>query len=176
MSRLTLTTLLSCCLAFCPLLAIAQQTCNPRIPATTPTNRFTRHDNGTVVDKDTGLMWKTCREGQLWNNLAYSCELVAAEYDWDEALQHIVTLNNQGGFAEHTDWRLPNIKELLSLVERQCIEPAINLAVFPDFEPSWEGLTSSFSPHIIRTVSFYDGSAAYRRGMSSFTVHLVRDQ
>lgn len=176
MSKLTLTILLSGCLLIFPLLVLAQ-TCNPRIPATTPTSRFSRNDNGTVVDKNTGLMWKTCREGQTWNNPAHSCELVAADYGWTESLQLVVTLNKQGGFAGHTDWRLPNIKELLTLVERQCAEPAINMAVFPNFDRPWATLPSaSGSPPYTSIVSFSTGEAVYLRGHRFFSVHLVRNQ
>ena len=176
MPKLTLRTLFSCCLAFFPVMAMAQ-TCNPRIPATTPTSRFMRNDNGTVVDKATGLMWKTCREGQTWNDQAHSCELVAANYGWTESLQYITTLNKQGGFAGYSDWRLPNIKELLSLVERQCVEPAINLTVFPNFDQPWAALPSTFGPDPYDTsiVSFSNGGTDFDRSKQYFPVRLVRD-
>jgi len=65
-------------------------------------------NNDTVVDKTTGLMWKKCSEGQNGNN----CTGTAKEYKWQAALDHAKTVN----FAGHSDWRLPTIKELHSLV------------------------------------------------------------
>ena len=52
-------------------------------------------------------------------------------------------LNAGGGFANYADWRLPNIKELISIVERKCIRPALNTAVFPavHFDKFWTSST-----------------------------------
>jgi len=40
------------------------------------------------------------------------------------------TLNSQGGYDDHTDGRLPNIKELASIVELACYDPALNATIF----------------------------------------------
>lgn len=116
-------------LALClPLISHAAQTCQPTsITATTPTTQFTVHGDGTVTDKKTGLMWKQCPEGQSGAACATG---TAVTYTWQGALQQAASVNGSG-FATYTDWRLPNIKELSSIVERQCETPAINLEVFP---------------------------------------------
>src|SRR5690606_30045051 len=46
----------------------------------------------------------------------------------------------------HDDWRLPNIKELSSLLEPRCAAPAIDAAVFPQssFEGYWSSTTVSW--------------------------------
>jgi hypothetical protein len=103
--------------------------CNGDIHATTPSGDFTVHRNGTVTHNKTGLMWKVCSEGQAWSN--GSCTGNVANYTWDKALQIPSTLNVSGGFAGYTDWRLPNIKELQSIVEQQCYNPSIKSTIFP---------------------------------------------
>lgn len=178
MPKTILKTLLSIFLGLLPMLTLAQ-TCNPRIPSTTPTNRFTRFDNGTVLDKFTGLMWKACSEGQTWNKVAHTCELTPEVFDWFAAIQHAQATNMQGGFADYKDWRLPNIKELLTLVERQCRNPAINLEVFPNSESSKFVFLSSTrgSSYSYWRVYFQDGSdVMFARPSPTGAVYLVRDQ
>lgn len=106
------------------------QTCSPKyIPASTPDSQLQDNGDGTVTDTQTGLMWKQCSEGQSGNDCSSG---MAEAFEWQSALQWAQVVNNSGGFAGFTDWRVPNIKELSSLVERQCAEPAINLMRFPN--------------------------------------------
>ncbi len=107
-----------------PPLVRAQQ-CSYSVSPTTPTVRFSSHGNGTVTDQKTGLMWKQCLEGQMGSNCLGSPAVVS----WDMA----ATIARQAAgarFAGYTDWRLPSVEELQSIVERQCQEPAINLSIF----------------------------------------------
>ena len=88
--------------------ALAASTCRTDIPESTPTAEFDLSAmNGTVVHNATGLMWSRCSLGQTWNN-------------------------GDSSLAGFTDWRLPNIKELMSIVESRCFDPAINETVFPN--------------------------------------------
>jgi hypothetical protein len=162
-------------LSFCLSLNSQAQICETTtIPASTPTAQFIDHQAGTVTDNKTGLMWKKCVEGLVGNN----CSSGHAEiYTWLQALQQAATVNSSGGFAGKTDWRLPNIKELFSIVERQCYLNAINLTVFPGL-PS----TSSFwtsSPVTVNSgwawaVSFVGGGGFTNVKTSFGSVRLVR--
>ena len=125
-----------------PILAGAQTCQTNRILATTPTNRFTINNDGTVSDTKTGLTWKKCSEGQS----GVDCRIgTATTYTWQGALQQAQSVNNNGGFAGYKNWRLPSIKELSSIVEEQCIEPSINLAVFPESPSYWYWSSSPFA-------------------------------
>ncbi len=102
------------------------QTCKPDIPASTPNWQLTDHGNGTVTDIKTGLMWKKCLEG-LSGSACTSGSV--SLFTWQQALAQP---GNNSGFAGYNDWRLPNIKELNSIVEEKCHAPAINLNRFPN--------------------------------------------
>jgi hypothetical protein len=43
-----------------------------------------------------------------------------------------VKLNLKGGYAGHSNWRVPQIFELAMIVERQCSNPRTNLDLFPE--------------------------------------------
>ncbi len=124
--------------------------CLPSINATSPTNRFTVNSNGTATDNVTGLVWKRCSQGYTLNDggtadLADDRCLPTNAYDfyWKDALLAAQTVNATGGFANATDWRVPNLKELSSIAELRCSAPAINLTIFPDTPPATKYWTSS---------------------------------
>jgi hypothetical protein len=82
-------------------------------------------------------MWKQCLEGYTYSGGV--CTLITVTtVNWEGALSLVTT---HIGFADHTDWRLPNIKELQSIVEEQCYSPAVNLEIFPDTPAAgvWRG-------------------------------------
>ena len=62
------------------------------------------HDNGdgTITDRATGLMWSKADSGGGMN--------------WEAALAWVQT-KNKGNYLGHNDWRLPNAKELQSIVD-----------------------------------------------------------
>jgi hypothetical protein len=62
-------------------------------------NNFVDNGDGTISDLATGLMWQQSDDG--------------IARDWGEALEYAENLN----FADYSDWRLPNTKELQSIVD-----------------------------------------------------------
>jgi len=122
-------TLIAASLLFFSGTTTAQDCWPDYIISTTPLERFVI-DEGIVLDAFSGLEWTRCSFGQTFKN--GSCEGVAKEYlTWKDALVDITAIN-EAGHLNHNDWRLPNLNELSTLVERQCFDPAINLDAFPD--------------------------------------------
>ena len=82
-----------------------------------PNPRFTDNGDGTVTDNLTGLIW-------LKNANCFG------EKTWEDALSAANTLNNgecglSDGSAEH-DWRLPNLRELQSLINYGVTNPVLS--------------------------------------------------
>ncbi len=90
--------------------------------------RYSVHGDGTVTDHKTKLMWAQCAQGQTAS--AGSC-INSAAFTWEGALGETAPSTT----SSHTGWRLPNIKELESLIQRECDYPAINESVFPNPTP-----------------------------------------
>ncbi|MDV6234527.1 DUF1566 domain-containing protein [Leptospira ellisii] len=80
--------------------------------------------SGTVLDGTTGLTWAQCSLGQ---DPAAACSGTATAVNWQAALDYCNTLTT-GGLV----WRLPNIKELYSIVNFGAEAPAITVAFFPN--------------------------------------------
>ena len=168
------TTLLLSLLAGLPMIGYTQTCQTASIPAHTPTGQFTDHANGTVTDNKTGLMWKKCSEGQSGNDCSSGS---AASYTWQAALAQAKTVNTSGGFATYTDWRVPNITELESIVETQCYKPAINSAVFPNTPSTWFWSSSPVAAVGDRAwyVYFYHGTDGWELKSNGYSsVRLVR--
>lgn len=86
----------------------------------------------SVIDLDSGLMWQRCAVGQSFSAASNSCEGSATTYsDWYSALNALATLNSNN-YDGYSNWRIPNVKELWSVVETGCASPAINITSFPN--------------------------------------------
>lgn len=152
--------------------SVYAQTCRSDIVASTPTSRFVDNANGTVTDSATGLVWKRCSEGQSWDGA--TCNGSAINDDWQYALED----GSDAVFAGASDWRLPNKKELNSLIERQCVNPAINLTVFPATPASffWSSSPTTTNSERAWLVGFDAGTtpAGIKSMYDSRHVRLVR--
>jgi hypothetical protein len=140
------------------------------IPPTTPTSQFTQNNNGTVTDNATKLTWMRCSLGQYWDGT--TCQGDASQHNWQQALQ----VAQDEYFANYDDWRLPNIKELTSIVEEACHSPAINLTIFPSTETDYEYWTSTiyYGDRALK-VRFRDGFFTfYYKREKTYGVRLVR--
>jgi hypothetical protein len=151
----------------------AMADCVSAIPQTTPNSQLVDIVNGTITDTATGLIWKKCSEGQT--NDTY-CTGSATMVNWSDALQAAETLNSSGGFAGKTDWRLPNIKELQSIVEVACSAPSINSDRFPNIGPSnfWTASAYANNSASAWSVGFGHGGSSGDYRYNSFQVRLVR--
>ncbi len=149
------------------LAATAQaQSCDASQPLAAPDGRY-RQAGATVLDKTTGLVWLRCPLGMSWDGI--TCTGTVAKYGWQQALQQADTSTAAG----YSDWRLPNAKELTSLVEPACVSPAINLRVFPN--TPGEGFCSS-SPFVGDANSAWDVSFSngYVSNLSRSNYNAVR--
>jgi len=84
-------------------------------------NSFIDNEDGTVTDLSTGLMWQMSDGGQARN--------------WESALEYAENLE----LAGYSDWRLPNVKELESIIDYSRAPDAtdsdqIGPAIDPVFE------------------------------------------
>jgi hypothetical protein len=82
-------------------------------------NNFVDNGDGTVTDEASGLMWMKRDSGKVLN--------------WQQALRYTEELS----YAGYGDWRIPNSKELQSLVDyRRCPDTTRSAAIDPVFEVS----------------------------------------
>ncbi len=82
-----------------------------RLGAAWPEPRFA-HQGDVVLDRLTGLLWTR------------NANLAEFPLTWPEALKQVAEMNVKRVFG-HADWRLPNRRELLSLIDYQAKKPAL---------------------------------------------------
>lgn len=98
-----------------------QDTCDPGACPGTPAGQdgevqagmarsYTDNGDGTITDNVTGLMWeKLADDGSLHDR--------DNVYTWSDTFTVKIAGLNSGVFAGYSDWRLPNVIELQSLVD-----------------------------------------------------------
>jgi len=104
------------------------------------TLRYIDNGDGTIRDQNTGLMWEKKVTGDGVPNPA-NLHDADNSYVWSEVIamgtdsiwDWLDDVNAEGGvgFAGHSDWRVPNLKELQSIVDYENENPAVH-SIFHD--------------------------------------------
>ncbi|HFE37150.1 MAG TPA: DUF1566 domain-containing protein [Gammaproteobacteria bacterium] len=110
-------------------------------PQTIALKNFDFSTPTVALDVLTGLKWDRCVYGQTWENS--TCTGSPIKLTWKEALS--VGANNNK--------RLPNIKELNTILDLQCAIPPVNLKIFPNTPASTENGLWSSTPYILEDTS-----------------------
>lgn len=121
---------------------------------------------GEVTDTATGLVWRRCSEGQTWSGT--TCTGSASTFTHPLALSHA---------ASQAGWRLPNVKELASIVSLDRVSPSIDSAAFPSTASSYYWTSSPYVGNAGNAwgVNFSDGYVFYgSRTSGNLYVRLVR--
>lgn len=119
--------------------------------------RYLDNGDGTVSDTQTGLMWQKTAASDKMN--------------WNDALRYCQGLS----LAGHSDWRLPDIDTLMSLVD-VFYRPAIHPDYFPDTSSAmhWSSTPYATYSYYAWVIDFYDSHSYSLSKASSMYVRAVR--
>ena len=133
---------------------------------------FTILPNGQEVsDANTGLIWRRCLEGMVVNG--GSCTGNATVFTHEAALTQANTHATTTGVA----WRLPNVKELASIVDKTRLNPALDPVAFPLDNgncTTWSSSPRSLYVNYAWYVSFFVGDISSQDRNVALCVWLVR--
>ncbi|CAN2044425.1 exported hypothetical protein [Candidatus Magnetomoraceae bacterium gMMP-13] len=142
-----------------------------------PDPRFVDNSDGTVTDNLTGLIW------------LQNANCPNARRTWQTALDDVVQLNTNGTMngnncgdtsnsgSHQTDWHLPNINELLSLVDYSKYNPSLpDNHHFTNMQSEfyWSSSSNAYGNDGAWGVNFHYGYDGYSNKSSSCYVRAVR--
>jgi hypothetical protein len=137
--------------------------------------------DGTITDLNTKLQWeKLSDDGSVHDK--------DNTYVWDAAFASKVAQLNATNFAGYNDWRVPNAKELQSIVNYQNVGPAVSPAFNTGCAPGcsvttcsctvsdnpWSSTTYAVNPSFAWFVSLLDGHVHAYAETNPFRVRAVR--
>ena len=106
-----------------------------------------------VIDLKNRVEWLKCTVGQIWDNEKCVGDPVKLTLEEAEILTNQVSIELGG------EWRLPDKKELVSLICKSCDNVKINESIFPDTpaEIFWTSQRNWWSPKFFWSVNFFTG-------------------
>lgn len=137
----------------------------------------------TVTDSCTNLEWQryghASDDGYTVPAAAGDCDLYSGTYSssyctytWQNALKYCSGLSLDG----HSDWRLPNAKELQSIVKYSAYSPAIDTTIFTNTKSDyyWSSTTYANSSSYAWSARFLNGTIYSNDKTVSYYVRCVR--
>jgi len=154
---------------------------------------YQNNGDGTITDLNTGLMWEQKIRDIVGGEGLHH---VGRVFPWDSAAPTIWDwlegVNTEGGtgLGGHNDWRIPNVKELQSIVDYGTFNPAVDvafnnnpgmLATCSVAECSrtassfyWSATTFAGNPAVAWVVHFFSGNVNFDLKGNTLVVRAVR--
>jgi hypothetical protein len=129
-------------------------------------------DDLEVLDEATGLIWQRCTFGRPWTGLVCGAG-TGPIYTHEQALVHA-----QNARTATKAWRLPNIKELASIIDWTQRTPSIDSAAFPNTMWTvnyWSATPNVQDPTSAFSVNFYAGTVSPRSRSEEKYIRFVRE-
>jgi hypothetical protein len=143
---------------------------------------YADNGDGTITDLATGLMWeKKGDDGGIHDR--------DQRWNWQGGFDQFVAQLNADGFAGYDDWRVPNVKELQSIVNYGVASPSVDPAFHHDCAPGcavtacsctllefyWTSTSHVLGAGLARLVNFEVGSVVIGAKVQGlFPVRAVR--
>lgn len=134
-----------------------------------PSPRFIDHGNGTVTDKLTDLIW--LKDADHFG-----------EVTWEQALENVRGMaNGKAGLTDGSkkgDWRLPNIREIQSLIDYSTSNPILPAGhPFKGVKPSiyWTSTSLAASPNLAWMMTLGIGPTVFDLKINDNRMWPVRD-
>ncbi|MBV31857.1 MAG: hypothetical protein CMK36_00250 [Porticoccaceae bacterium] len=120
---------------------------------------FVTDELGMAIDPKTGTRWFRCSGGKRFVN--YRCQGEALYLSWDEATAYAKEFSEKSGIK----WRLPTNQEMKSIIQPDCIAPAINTNVFLEAEVAnhWTSSSSLHQDTFRCSLNTYSGRISCRQ-------------
>jgi len=118
---------------------------------------FSKNEN-IVTDSNTGLQWQD--------------DSIVSGRSWTQAIDYCENLT----LDTHSDWRLPNLKELTSIMDDSRTSPSIDTSAFENTAPSyyWSSTIYAGYSRYAWYVDFYDGYQRNSNKSKDYHVRCVR--
>ncbi|HKU39791.1 MAG TPA: DUF1566 domain-containing protein [Polyangiales bacterium] len=126
------------------------------VGAEAPADRYAVAPQGFVTDARTGLIW----QHPLSNSV----------YSWEQAAAYCRGLN----LGANLGFRVPTLKELLTIVDPTRVRPAVDLKAFPNTPSEWFWTASKSAPAGPAAVQFATGRSGFFAATDQLRVRCVR--
>jgi hypothetical protein len=140
-------------LCICALAAVSSASAHADAP---PGRYAINASQALVTDLRTGLVWQQAPSPM--------------QLDWNAAVTYCrgLSIGGMSGF------RLPTLKELMTLVDPTRVKPAIDVKAFPNTPQAWFWTASNRAAVGIASVSFETGGSGYFAATNQLLVRCVR--
>jgi|GEM_PF-1414290 len=145
-----------------------------------PVEHGTYAANYTTTDNTSGMVWKTCSEGQSGATCATGSATAMTWYNAINACAYLNSDNAGGGYGGRTNWRLPTIGELQTLPDysidfNTSLTGTIDSVAFPGIpQGNYWTATDVLTDHSRAWMSFFNSGGSGTPFPKSFSALYVR--
>jgi len=125
-----------------------------------------------IKDNNTSLFWKKCDEGKTGNNCQIGSDVILTNDNAIIKCNELNMLNSGNGYAGRTNWRLPFIYELKTLINYSLNNPAVNVNFFPNTKSLsyWSATSNSTRGY---SINFSLGNISAAGSTNSYSIKCV---